>query len=102
MTRVARSVFPVTWTGFVLMMISGLFLFWAEAAKNYLNPAFRVKMILLLLVGLNPVIFHAGVYRRVSEWELQHRSPWRARAAAITSISLWSGVIIAGRAIAYF
>ncbi len=59
-------------------MISGLFLFWAEAAKNYLNPAFRVKMILLLLVGLNPVIFRAGVYRRVSEWELQHRSPWRA------------------------
>lgn len=101
-TRLARAVLPLTWIGFVIMVFSGLLLFWAEAAKNYVNPAFRVKLILLLLVGLNPLIFHTSIYRRVSEWELQHRSPWRARVAAIASLTLWSGVVIAGRAIAYF
>jgi hypothetical protein len=101
-TRVSRAVFPITWAGFAVMVTSGLLLFWAEAAKNYLNPAFRIKLILLLLVGLNPLIFHTSVYRRVAEWELQHRSPWRARAAAIASLTLWSGIIVAGRAIAYF
>jgi hypothetical protein len=101
-TRLARAVFPLTWAGFGVMVSSGLVLFWAEAAKNYFNPAFRVKLILLVLVGLNPLIFHTSIYRRVSEWELQHRSPWRARAAAVASLALWSGVIIAGRAIAYF
>lgn len=101
-TRIARAVFPLTWSGFALMFVSGFFLFWAEAAKNYLNPAFRVKLILLLLVGLNPLIFHTTIYQRVQNWETLERSPWRARAAAIASLTLWSSIIIAGRAIAYF
>jgi hypothetical protein len=101
-THIARSVFPLTWSGFAVMFVSGFLLFWAEAAKNYGNPAFRVKLILLALVGLNPLIFHTTIYRRVHEWEVLELSPWRARAAAVASLTLWSGVIIAGRAIAYF
>jgi hypothetical protein len=101
-TRIARAVFPITWLGFAIMFVSGFLLFWAEAAKNYTNPAFRIKIILLALVGLNPLIFHTTIYRRVQEWEVQEVSPWRARAAAIASLTLWSGVIVAGRAIAYF
>lgn len=102
MSRLARSIFPLAWTGFAVSLSSGFLLFWAEAAKMYTNPAFRVKMVLLLLAGLNPLIFHTTVYRRVQEWEARNLSPWRARAAAVSSIALWSGVIIAGRAIAYF
>ena len=101
-TRVARTVFPLTWSGFAVMLISGVLLFWAEAAKNYSNPAFRVKLVLLVLVGLNPLIFHSTVYQRVHEWELLERSPWRARGAALASLTLWAGIIVAGRAIAYF
>ena len=101
-TRIARTVFPLVWTGFTIMFISGSLLFWAEAAKMYVNPAFRIKIVLLALVGLNPLIFHTTVYRRVHEWETLPRSPWRARAAAAASIILWAGVIVAGRAIAYF
>jgi hypothetical protein len=100
--RLARAVLPLTWVGFVVMLGSGFLLFWAEAAKSYLNSAFRVKLVLLLLVGLNPLIFHTTIYRRVTEWEHDHRSPWRARVAACASLLLWSGVIVAGRAIAYF
>jgi hypothetical protein len=101
-TRVARAVFPFTWSGFAIMFVSGFLLFWSEAAKMYTNPSFRVKLVLLALVGLNPLIFHTTVYRRVEEWEALHISPWRARAAAIASLTLWGGIIIAGRAIAYF
>jgi hypothetical protein len=101
-TRIARAVFPLTWSGFAVMFTSGFLLFWAEAAKNYSNPAFRIKLILLALVGLNPLIFHTTIYRRVHEWEALEASPWRARAAAIASLTLWSGVIISGRLIAYF
>ena len=101
-TRVARGVLPLTWAGFAVSFVSGFLLFWAEAAHMYSNPAFRAKLILLALVGLNPLIFHTTVYRRAHEWEMLHVSPWRARAAAIASLTLWSGVIVAGRAIAYF
>jgi hypothetical protein len=101
-TRIARAVFPLTWSGFAVMFTSGFLLFWAEAAKNYSNPAFRVKLILLALVGVNPLIFHTTIYRRVHEWESLAISPWRARAAAIVSLTLWGSIIVAGRAIAYF
>lgn len=101
-TRIARSVLPLTWAGLSVMFGSGFLLFLAEAAKCYGNPAFRAKMVLLLLVGLNPLIFHTTVYRRVAEWDCDHRSPWPARAAACASLMLWCGIIVAGRAIAYF
>lgn len=101
-TQVARTMLPLTWSGFAVMLISGLLLFWAEAAKNYSNPAFRIKLVLLVMVGLNPLIFHTTIYRRVHEWELLERSPWRARGAALASLTLWTGIIVAGRAIAYF
>jgi hypothetical protein len=101
-TRIARAVLPLTWFGFTIMFISGFLLFWAEAAKMYTNPAFRMKLVLLALVGLNPLIFHTTVYRRVHEWETLPVSPWRARAAAFLSLALWGSIIIAGRAIAYF
>jgi len=52
-TRIARGVLPLTWSGFTVSFVSGFLLFWAEAAKNYSNPAFRVKLVPLALVGLN-------------------------------------------------
>ena len=101
-TRVARSVLPLTWAGFAVSFTSGFLLFWAEAAKNYGNPAFRVKLILLALVGLNPLVFHFTIFKSVDRWDEVPRTPGRARLAAVLSLSLWSGIIVAGRAIAYF
>ena len=99
---VARGVLPLTWSGLAVSVVSGFLLFWAEAEKMYANPSFRTKLVLLALAGFNALVFHSTIYRSATEWESRHVSPWRARATAIASLALWSGVIIAGRAIAYF
>jgi hypothetical protein len=101
-SEVAERVLPLTWIGFAVMMITGVLLFLSEAQKSYGNMAFRVKMLLLILAGLNPLIFHSTIYRSVGAWDDALTVPRRARAAAIASLTLWSGIIIAGRAIAYF
>jgi hypothetical protein len=101
-SRVARGVLPLTCTGFAVSVVSGSLLFWAEATKMYGNPSFRTKLVLLALAGVNAIVFHGTVYRHAREWEVLKVSPWQARAAAIASLTLWSGVIVAGRAIAYF
>jgi len=101
-SQIAGQLLPWTWLGFIIMLVTGLLLFWAEAEKMYGNPAFRIKLLLLLLAGLNPLIFHFTIYRRVSTWELAPVTPTRAKAAAFLSLTLWSGIIITGRAIAYF
>ena len=99
---VARLVLPVTWIGFAIMFSSGSLLFMAEALKSYQNPAFRLKMLLLLVAGLNPLIFHSTVYRSVAEWDRAGITPRRASVAAALSLTLWSLIIMSGRAIAYF
>jgi hypothetical protein len=99
---VAGQVLPLTVAGFVLMVVSGTLLFWSEATKMYFNPAFRFKLVLMLAAGLNPLIFHRTVYRKVSIWELSQRTPAVAKTAAIVSLALWTSIIVSGRAIAYF
>lgn len=100
-TKVMGEVMPLTWIGFAVMFITGGLLFWAGAAKLYSNPAFRLKLILLLLAGVNPLVFHLTVFQSVDKWETAVVAPIRARTAAALSLVLWSGIIITGRAIAY-
>jgi hypothetical protein len=101
-SQVAGQLLPLTWAGFIAMFVSGGLLFLAEAAKSYANPAFRVKMLLLLIAGLNPLVFHSTIYRSVAVWDDARITPRRARLAAVLSLTVWSGIIISGRAIAYY
>ena len=101
-SSIVRQVLPLTWSGFVVMFVSGFLLFWSEAEKAYVNPIFRIKLLLLLLVGLNPLIFHSTIYRRVAAWDDALVVPLQARVTAVLSLTLWSATIVAGRAIAYF
>jgi hypothetical protein len=100
-STIARQVLPWTWTGFFIMFVTGMLLSIAEAATNYYNWAFRIKLLLLFLVGINPLIFHLTIFRKVNTWDVTNVTPIRARAAAICSLVLWAGIIVAGRMIAY-
>lgn len=100
-SRVASQILPLTWTGFVVMFASGCLLFSAEAADSYSNIAFRIKVVLLLLVGLNPLIFHLTIFRTVGDWDRAAITPFRARLAGGLSLTLWAAIICAGRAMAY-
>ena len=100
-SRIARQVLPWTWAGFSVMFVSGVLLSIAEAATNYFNWAFRIKLVLLVLVGLNPLIFHLTIYRKVNTWDVANVTPTRARTAAFCSLFLWASIIVAGRLIAY-
>ncbi len=91
----------LAWVGFAVMLSSGALLFWAEAAKLYFNAAFRLKLLLLGLAGVNAALFHATAYRHAGEWEAQSAAPLSARIAAACSLLLWSAIVVSGRAIAY-
>jgi hypothetical protein len=97
---VARIV-PATLGGFGSMVVSGGLLFSSEAVKMYHSPAFRIKLVLLALAGLNALIFHRTVYRDVANWDPGAAVPARARLAGLLSLVFWIAIIAAGRAIAY-
>ena len=97
----ARRILPWSRVGFCLMMTTGLLLFYAIPVRNYQNIFFRVKIIMLLLAGLNIWLFHSRVEKRVADWDLDPIPPKAARVAAVVSLVMWAGIVVAGRMIAY-
>src|SRR5208337_3727059 len=48
LARVSRRFLPVVWTSVVVLLVSGAVMIAAEPARSLLNPAFQLKMALLL------------------------------------------------------
>jgi hypothetical protein len=100
-TLTAKHLLPWVWVGFALVVMSGLALFAGFATDYYVNTAFRIKLVLIAVAGINAALFHFRVYRDVASWDLNIPSPVAARAFAVVSIVLWFSVVAAGRLIAY-
>jgi hypothetical protein len=98
---VVKRIVPWTLGGFALMFVTGALLFSSEAVKLYHSPAFRIKLVLLALAGLNALIFHLTIYRDAAKWDPAAAAPVRARLTGLLSLAFWIGIITAGRAIAY-
>lgn len=101
-TRTALALLPYTWYGFALMVVTGVPLFAAESIELYGNPAFRLKLVLLVVAGCNALLFHRTVYRSVDTWNSGSGTPPSVKAFASVSILLWTGIVVAGRLIAVF
>ena len=91
---------PWTMTGFAVMLLTGILLFAAQAVKVYGNTFFRIKMILMLLAGLNALYYQVRYYPKMAEWE-RTKTPLGVRIIAVLSLILWIGVIACGRTTAY-
>jgi hypothetical protein len=102
-SAVAAQFVPWTWAGFGILFTTGSLLLISEAAtKLYVSPSFWIKLSLIFLAGVNTIVFHFTVYPNVSKWDDASRTPPAARAAAWISLTLWAGVVFAGRGIAYY
>lgn len=100
-SQVAERLLPWARAGFVLMVISGVLLFYSGPVRASQNIFFQVKMVMLVLAGLNAFVFHRGIYRKVAAWDEDAVTPVRAKVAGCLSLLLWSGVVVAGRMQAY-
>src|SRR5262245_26546976 len=70
---------PWLTASFIVMSVSGALLFYAIPVRSFHSIFLRAKMIMLLAAGVNVWLFHAGIYRRVAEWDLVARAPRSAR-----------------------
>lgn len=98
---VVRDVLPITWASFGLSLVSGLLLFISNATTYVENWPFRIKMLLLLLAGVNMLTFHFLTYRNIAQWDLDRTPPPAARLAGALSLLFWIAVVIFGRWIGF-
>ena len=98
---ISERVLPLTIFGLVIMIATGVALFYAKPLLYYHNVWFRLKLVFLVIAALNIIIFHFRVQRNISEWDTLAKPPAKARISAVVSILAWITVITFGRFIAY-
>ena len=99
--EVYRSLAPWFAAGFGIMLLSGSALFAAFATAAYGNPFFRIKLLLLMLGGINALVFHRFAGPTSERLGDTRRPLAAARVAGFLSLWIWAGVIVMGRMMSY-
>ena len=92
---------PWIWTALCVLLVSGTLLTITEPARELLNWAFRVKMLLVLaLAGMLRVV-QLRMRRNPEYWTESPARRHAARAIGIVSVIVGASIVTAGRWIAY-
>ena len=93
---------PLGIAAYSLNMVTGFF-FLSGMPDQYLwNPAFRFKVTFMAVAGLNVLFFYTRVFRRLQQLPADTPPPLGARIAGAVSLTMWIGVMSAGRLLTFF
>ncbi|MEA2756415.1 MAG: hypothetical protein QOJ54_2704 [Aliidongia sp.] len=96
----ARRFLPFIWGALPVLLVTGGVLIVAEPARSLENPSFALKMLLLLgAVGLTA--FYQRRLATPGYWRASAPRRVAGKLVAFLSLALWSGIVLAGRWIAY-
>lgn len=101
LSRMLREVLPITWLAFAIALLTGTALFASNAVMYADNFPFRMKMLVMLVAGLNMLAFHFITCRRISASEKPGKLPTGARFAGGFSIVSWLSIVAFGRWIGF-
>jgi hypothetical protein len=88
--------------GFGMLILTGL-LFVAGASEQYFyNSAFHLKVVALLLMGINVSLFYSLEFRSIQALGPADDAPRRAKAMAAISLALLVAVMLFGRMLTFF
>jgi hypothetical protein len=100
-SAVAARFLPTIWWPLPVLLATGSLLIIAEPARSLENPSFQLKMALLIAAILVTLAYQRPLRRDAGYWEETSLRRGSARLLALVSASLWIGIILAGRWIAY-
>jgi hypothetical protein len=98
--RLSARFLPAIWWALPILFVTGVIMIFAEPGRSLKNPVFQLKMG-LLIAALGVTAFYQLRLNRGGD----HLATGERRAAlliAIPSLALWSGIVFAGRWIAYY
>jgi hypothetical protein len=95
--EIAKPLAPYAWVSLIVMGCTGFLLFMQEAERCYSSWPFRIKMSLLATA----IIFHFTVHRKLTQSDKGGFNPRWGKLVGATSLTLWFGIALAGRAIGF-
>ncbi len=100
LSEVYRALSKWFFLGFSMMFLSGAALFAGFATAAYGNTYFRIKIVVIVLAGINAVVFHTLVKRMPAHIDAG-APPKPIRLSGMLSVLFWSIVILCGRLMSY-
>jgi hypothetical protein len=100
-SSIAADVLKWTWLAFALTVATGVLMFITNAGVYYHNLYFRFKMAMLVLSGINMLIFELTAARSVGRWDKETMAPPAGRTVATISLIVWISIIFLGRWIGF-
>lgn len=93
---------PIGVAGFGLNALTGVMFVTSDPDQYLYNPAVQTKMALILLAGVNVVLFYWLASRELAALGPEETAPARARVFTLVSLLAWTGVIACGRLITFY
>jgi len=87
----------IIWLALPILFISGSILIVGEPARSLANPAFQMKIIMLLMV----IAITLSIQKIRAPNGTPLRSDRKVKLLAVLSLMLWFGIVACGRWIAY-
>jgi hypothetical protein len=100
-SRMHHELLRWTWGAFGVSAVTGVLMFMVNAVTYHRNTAFWLKMITMVLAGINMFIFERITMKSAGSWDKGVMPPPAARLAGALSIVFWIAVIVFGRWIGF-
>jgi len=100
-SKIAERLDKPMMIGFVAMFITGIVLYLGIPVRTTQSLWFRIKIILLVAAAVNAWLFRRHMQASVGAWDTAPVPPRRTRIGAGLSLTLWAGIVVCGRFIAY-
>jgi hypothetical protein len=92
------SIFVLNWIGFAIAILGGFLLFSVSAVGYVANPAFRIKLGILIPFGL---VLHIVNQRKARSWSRSAKTPVMAKVGGFAELLLWLSVAVAAVSIPF-
>jgi len=96
-----HALIPLTLAGFVINLTTGIMFLFGDPYRYVINISFQIKMVLVLLAGINAIYFWKSVEPILEKLGPHEDPPTLIKAVGLASLLMWTGVLAFGRLIPY-
>jgi hypothetical protein len=102
LARVSERFLPVIWWTLPILLATGILMIIGEPVRSLESPVFQLKMALLVAAMIVTLSYQVPLGRDPSFWDFSIGRRGGAGIIAVLSLLLWTGIVFAGRWIAYY
>lgn len=96
-----HTLIPLTITGFVINLVTGIGFLFGNPYRYAMNVAFVWKSVFIVLAGINAIYFWKKAMPILHDTGAHEDAPTSIKVVGLSSLLLWTGVLCFGRLIPY-